>query len=213
MDDREYWNKYYESHMPGSDGESPFAQETYGRYLQHGGSILDLGCGNGRDSLFFAARGLSVTGIDSADVAIRGLQEKGGASFVCGDFVTLDGMADGSFDYCYSRFTVHAISQEQEAGLLKNVLRVLRTGGKFFIEVRSVNDAIYGKGEQKEQDAYVYEGHYRRFIRLRDFIDRLCDAGFALEYAEESDRFAPYKDTRPVCIRITAVKTAERASM
>ena len=212
MDDRKYWNKYYESHKPGSDGESPFAQAVNERYLNGSGSILDLGCGNGRDSLYFAAKGLSVTGIDSAEVAIQSLQGKAGCRFVCGDFVTLDGMEDSSFDYCYSRFTVHAISQDQEAELLGNVLRVLREGGRFFIEVRSVNDGIYGLGEAKEKDAYIYEGHYRRFIRLRDFVNRLCDAGFSIEYAEESDRFAPYKDSRPVCIRLTAVKGSLRNS-
>lgn len=206
MDDRDYWNSYYEQHRPGSDGESPFARETYETQLRAGGSILDLGCGNGRDSLYFAGRGLSVTGIDSADVAIRELQGKADARFVCGDFVKLDGMEDASFDYCYSRFTVHAITLEQEKDLLRNVRRVLREGGRFFIEVRSVHDGIYGMGEAQETDAYVYEGHYRRFIRLRDFIDRLSDAGFDVVYAEESDAFAPYKDTRPVCLRVTAVK-------
>ena len=206
MNDRDYWNKYYEDHRPGSDGESPFARELYEKHLQAGGRLLDLGCGNGRDSIYFAGRGLSVTGIDSADVAIRELQGKADARFVCGDFVKLDGMEDGSFDFCYSRFTVHAITLEQEKDLLRSVRRVLRQGGKFFIEVRSVHDAIYGLGEAKETDAYVYEGHYRRFIRLRDFIDRLSDAGFDVVYAEESDAFAPYKDTRPVCLRVTAVK-------
>ncbi len=210
MDDRGYWNKYYENHRPGSEGESPFARETCERHLRSGESILDLGCGNGRDSLYFADHGLAVTGIDSAEVAIRELQGKSSAKFVCGDFVKLDGMADASFDSCYSRFTVHAITEDQEKDLLKNVLRVLREGGQFFIEVRSVHDGIYGLGEAKEKDAYIYEGHYRRFIRLREFIDRLSDAGFDVVYAEESDLFAPYKDSRPVCLRVTAVKASAR---
>ncbi len=206
MDDRDYWNKYYENHRPGSEGESPFARETCEKHLHSGDRILDLGCGNGRDSLYFASQGLVVTGIDSAEVAIRELQGKASARFVCGDFVKLDSMSDASFDCCYSRFTVHAITEAQEKDLLKNVLRVLRKGGRFFIEVRSIHDEIYGLGEAKEKDAYIYEGHYRRFIRLREFIDRLSDAGFDVVYAEESDRFAPYKNSRPVCLRVTAVK-------
>ena len=204
MDDREYWNKYYRGHQGGSEVESPFARDVYGRYLAGGGRLLDLGCGNGRDSLYFAGKGLSVLGIDSSEVAIESLEGKSSAEFVCGDFVRLYGVADGSADFCYSRFTVHAITLEQEMELLRNVKRVLRGGGRLFVEVRSVHDGIYGKGEAVEQDAFVYEGHYRRFIRLHDFINRLYDAGFELEYAEESDRFAPYKDSRPVCIRVVA---------
>ena len=213
MDDRDYWNKYYEQHRPGTEGESPFARETCERQLHPGDRILDLGCGNGRDSLYFVSRGMSVTGIDSAEVAIRELQHGAGdtprgARFVCGDFVKLEGLDDASFDCCYSRFTVHAITAAQEADLLLNVRRVLRTGGRFCIEVRSVHDGIYGLGTAQETDAFVYEGHYRRFIRFRDFIDRLSDAGFDIVYAEESDRFAPYGDSRPVCMRVTAVKGA-----
>ena len=207
MDDREYWNNYYETHKPGMDGESPFARETYKRYLHSGDRILDLGCGNGRDSLYFAKQGVAVIGIDSSEVAIRELQGRcSTARFVCDDFVKLGGMTDASVDSCYSRFTVHAITLEQEAELLRNIFRVLRTGGFFFIEARSVHDGIFGLGEAQEADAYIYEGHYRRFIRLRDFIDRLSDAGFDVVYAEESDSFAPYKNARPVCLRVTAVK-------
>ena len=40
-----------------------------------GGAVLELGCGNGRDSLFFLQNGLRVTGVDASDNAIRQLQK------------------------------------------------------------------------------------------------------------------------------------------
>ena len=36
------------------------------RYLPHGGSILDFGCGSGRDSYHFIQAGYSVTAIDAS---------------------------------------------------------------------------------------------------------------------------------------------------
>jgi 2-polyprenyl-3-methyl-5-hydroxy-6-metoxy-1,4-benzoquinol methylase len=38
--------------------------------------ILELGCGQGRDSLFFASKGLEVHAIDSTKVAIEDLNDK-----------------------------------------------------------------------------------------------------------------------------------------
>jgi SAM-dependent methyltransferase len=36
-------------------------------------TILELGCGQGRDTLFFASKGIDVTALDFSSVAIRGL--------------------------------------------------------------------------------------------------------------------------------------------
>ena len=44
--------------------------------------------------------------------------------------------------------------------------RALKPGGKFFIEVRSVHDPLYGKGEALERNAFFYDNHYRRFLVL-----------------------------------------------
>ena len=128
------------------------------------------------------------------------------ARFVCGDFIASDVHQPDSYDNAYSRFTIHAINQKQETMLLKTMFRALKPGGKFFIEVRSVNDPLYGKGKAVERNAFFYDNHYRRFIVRDELAHRLENCGFRVEYVKEQTGFAPYGNDDPPVIRIAAAK-------
>lgn len=199
--DTEYWNNYYKTDH---DIKQPslFAQEIE-KLLTKSKNILELGCGNGRDSLFFAQKGLNVTAIDASDGVIQQLKqenEEENICFICDDFVSSSAIYSGQYDYVYSRFTLHAINREQEIEVLNNVHKVLKDGGDFFIEVRSVNDELYGCGQKVAPDSYIFDGHFRRFIRMEE----LELAGFTIVSALEKRGFAPYKDSDPPIIRIIA---------
>ncbi len=56
----EYWNKFYDKKI--INKESTFAKFTYKKIKKQKGKILDIGCGNGRDSFFFNQKGYNVTG-------------------------------------------------------------------------------------------------------------------------------------------------------
>lgn len=205
--DTEYWNIYYEKNM------APEEPSLFAKYvaseLQKGKTLLELGCGNGRDSLFFYTQGLNVTAVDASDRTIAQLKEKNvedNICFICDDFVCSSAIFSGQFDYCYSRFSLHAINEKQETEVLKNVFGVLKSGGKFFIEVRSVNDELYGQGRKVGPDAYIFNGHFRRFVRKEDLENKLIQCGFVLEYSEENIDFAPYGDSNPPVIRMIAKK-------
>lgn len=91
--DQAYWNAYYTVHTGQSEEPSEFAKSIVDKMIV-GRHLLELGCGNGRDSLFFLKNGLKVTAVDASDVAINSLVEltKGNpsASFVCDDFVIVN---------------------------------------------------------------------------------------------------------------------------
>lgn len=72
--DVEYWNKFYES-RPDIEQPSLFARSVI-KMVQKGKSILELGCGNGRDSFYFAKNGLNVTAIDASNAVIEKLQNR-----------------------------------------------------------------------------------------------------------------------------------------
>lgn len=206
IDNTAYWNQYYCNQIC-STRPSPFA-EYVATLVEPGRTLVDLGCGNGRDALFFAARGLRVVAIDLSRAAIDQLnrQPVENATFVCGDFISSDAHQPDSYDYAYSRFTIHAINQKQEVMLLQAMFRALKPGGKFFIEVRSVNDPLYGKGKAVERNAFFYDNHYRRFIVRDELVQELERCGFRVEYAREQTGFAPYGNDDPPVIRIVAAK-------
>ena len=71
------WNKVYISDTSFfGDDPSNFALECYKELKKHGAKkILDLGCGQGRDTIFFASNGIEVIAIDSSKVAIDALSK------------------------------------------------------------------------------------------------------------------------------------------
>ena len=209
VDNTAYWNQYYKNRLCPQD-PSPFAQYV-ATLTDPGRRLVELGCGNGRDAVFFAARGLQVTALDLSQEAVSQLNRRdvANAQFLCGDFVNSDVHRPASYDYAYSRFTLHSINRNQEQVLLSNVFRGLRPGGKLFIEVRGVHDPLFGKGKQVEHNAFFYDNHYRRFLVLDELTASLEQRGFRVEYAQERTGFAPYGSDDPPVIRVVAAKPAE----
>lgn len=211
--DTDYWNSYYSNHPVAINNEESAFSRMALQYMETGKSLIEFGCGNGRDSLFFAASGIHVIGIDVSSNAIDMLNsvissrtDMKSAQFLCEDFSGECVLFQIQHDYCYSRFTLHAITEDQQQRALKNAWSTLVAGGMFFIEVRSVRDDIYGKGECVGKHAYIFNSHFRRFIDKEELIFALKQIGFEILYEAEGRGFAPYKDEDPVIIRIVAKK-------
>lgn len=206
IDNSNYWNRYYNNKVC-SDEPSPFAQYV-ATLIDSGKKMFELGCGNGRDARYFAGLGMDLLAIDMSSSAIQMLNDENiqNAKFVCGDFVNSEYHKENTYDYVYSRFTIHAINQNQQSMLIQNIFTTLKKNGKFFVEVRGVHDDLFGKGEPLERNAFFYDNHYRRFIVMDEFTNELENNGFRIEYAEESTGFAPYGNDDPCVIRVVAVK-------
>lgn len=210
--DEEYWDKYYMSEDIKNTfmiKPSLFAQSMLRKYMEDGKDLIELGCGNGRDSIYFAENGLNVIGIDASQVAIKKLQDTkhlDSCTFICDDFVSTEAIYQIQNDYCYSRFTLHAINEQQETQVLLKIYHMLKEKGYLFIEARSIHDGKYGFGKKVEKNAFIYDGHYRRYIDLTELSEKLKQIGFVIIEQEESDQFAPKKGENAVCIRVIAQK-------
>ena len=126
------------------------------------------------------------------------------AKFICSDFVTDDEIYSSHYDYIYSRFTIHAINDNQQEILFKNILKSLNTGGKIFIEARTIHDDLYGKGKHIAGNAYIYNNHYRRFIDPERLKSEMTAAGFEIISFAEQRGFSKTIDSDPVLLRLTA---------
>jgi len=203
MSDKNFWESFY-SNKKGTLNPSPFAVFIMENYAIKG-SMIELGCGNGRDSLYFAEKNIKVLGIDQCNNIVselNGMANKN-ARFKAGDFTNLDDL--GNFDVAYSRFTLHSVDKEQASKTMAWVFNSLYAGGKFCIEVRSIHDDFCGEGEKVEKDAFITD-HYRRFIRLDEMVVELESIGFSIDYKIESTGLAKYKNEDPSVIRVIASK-------
>ena len=203
--EKKYWDDYYQSgraiNLP-----SDFAKFALG-YMQPNMKLIDLGCGNGRDSAFFCKAGLKVTAVDSSKTAIAAFDESMPIFAVCDDFVTAKALFCVDYDYCYARWSIHAINQAQQDELLPNVYNALKKDGLFFIEARTIYDAKYGQGERISVNEFIYDNHYRRFIDPDLLALNLISVGFEIDYSTQSDAFSVVNGDAPTLVRIIARKS------
>ena len=94
-------------------------------------SLLEIGAGPGRDSLFFTEQGLQVTSIDLSPKMVELCQQKGLDAHVM-DMVHLDFKQD-SFDAVYTLNSFLHLTKDEFPVALENVRNVLRQTGLFFL--------------------------------------------------------------------------------
>jgi tellurite methyltransferase len=98
--------------------ESGFAREV-ARYLS-GGRVLDLGCGEGRDAVFFAKQGCEVTGVDISRAGIAKARKLARmkevkATWMVADLATF--RPSREFDLIYSSGSIHYLPRRVRAHL------------------------------------------------------------------------------------------------
>jgi SAM-dependent methyltransferase len=113
---------------------------------------------------------------------------------------------DGHFDYIYARLVLHYLSEEKLRSALKELHRILKSGGKLFVVVRSVNCPDATRPEVQydlvtkltsgsftdEETGKLYT--YSRYFHTEDSIGGyVTKAGFTLDYIKMYDEYL-YKD-------------------
>ncbi len=103
---------------------------------------------------------------------------------------------------------VVSVKEEEETRAIAWSHKHLNDDGKLLIEVRGKKNELYKLGEAVpgESDAYIYEGHYRRFVDMDVLCDKITKTGLKILSAEEKSGFSPFKDTDYTFIRIVASK-------
>ncbi len=190
---RAYWDHYYAARLrPERRLPSQFATFVAGE-LDQRHRVIELGCGDGRDAMFFANYGHDVVGIDASPAAINACRLLAGilsenASFIVSriDDPELADRIKGSSGprVVYARFFLHAITEVEEEALLDLAAAITEPGDMLAVEYRTVRDSSGAK---------VTELHYRRFVLPAAFEARALGRGFDVTYSIEGFGFAKYR--------------------
>ena len=138
-----------------------------------GKKVLDIGCGNGRDTKYMSEKGFDVTGIDLSSNMLK-IAEKFApkAKFYRMDMRKI-GFKDKSFDGLWALSSFMHIPKSQAYQTLEEFRRVLKDDGIMLVSVPE------GKGEKfVKKESYEGGKKFFAFYRVGEFKSLLEKAGF-----------------------------------
>lgn len=187
------WEKEYSEGTPhwAKDMEpSVFAKDFYKKLEEVGArTVLEVGCGNGRDSIFFAKKGLNVSAIDVSPSAVELAKSNIEKAKVTVDLqeANAEGIPypNGYFDGVFSLSVLHSSNLFRT---IPEVYRVLKSKGRALIH-------IYGDAKRSGEQPDVT-------ISVDDYIKLLKASGFAIEdfYTEEDNKKDSTGETHKVYV-------------
>ena len=177
-------------------------------YAKKGDSILDVGCGDGRDAAFFADSGLRVTAIDFSEKAIERVNALGLPIDARVMETTAMDFPDASFDVVYAHLSLHYFDDPTTTAVFANVRRMLKPGGHFFVRCKSTKDRFYGEGEKVGEHMFR-KTHVRHFF-TPEYMRGKLDGFSVLELGESS---AAYDGNESHFVDAIAQKQAMNALM
>lgn len=187
------WDERYKS----GEGVRWWPNEELVRFLGHIypfgsialGEALDLGCGTGCNMWLLAETGFDAYGMDASLEALKRAKnfmsdhwiEPSPATFTHGQLPVIP-FESGRFDLVVDCQTIQHLSNDDHEKAYREVVRVLRSGGRFW----HMHWAGYD-----EHRALIYGGQYPELHWRNEYElhDHLCDAGF-------TEVAIPYRVTR-----------------
>ena len=178
-----HWEKTYACNpeMFGRDPSEP-ARKAADRFEREGvAHILELGGGQGRDTLFFARSGFTVTSLDYSAEGVKAITERAQQAGLSPAVTALRHdvrlplpFPDASFDACYSHMLFcMALTTVELKALAAEIRRVLKPGGLNVYTARHTGDAHYGTGIHRGEDLYEVGGFIVHFFS-REKVEALA---------------------------------------
>ena len=154
---------------------------TYNRFLKYipeHGSIIDMGCGSGRDVSAFARMGYEAVGLDASEKLAEIAMKESGESVIIADMSSW--VADKPFDGIWCCASLLHLQDEELRSVVANFEKNLKPGGAIFISVKS--------GIETGVDE---KGRYMRNFTEKELEDLLTFANISVtEKWETKDKLA-----------------------
>ena len=128
------------------DVEFTGIQDRFLKYIPANGSILDFGCGSGRDTKYFLDKGYSVAAIDGSKELCRLAEEYSGVKVKCMLFNELDETA--AYDGIWACSSILHLSHADLKDVLYRMIKAVKTGGYIYTSFK------YGTFEGERHGRY-----------------------------------------------------------
>ena len=115
--------------------------EQYRFFLKHlapGGKLLDLGCGSGRDSAYFASQGFAVTAVDGSEALCKRVKENHGIEALCLRFEDIAFQAE--YDAIWACASLLHVGKGDMPRVMEKVAAALKPGGILYASFKYGSD-------------------------------------------------------------------------
>ena len=144
-------------------------------------TLIELGAGLGRDSIYFSINNLSVTSLDYSQSGINIINKKINKDKLKNiktkvfDIRQKLPFEDNSIDGCFSHMLYcMALSNQNLFNLNKEICRILKPNGLNIYTVRNEHDGDYKNGIHRGEDMYENDGFIVHFFN-KTKINQLTD--------------------------------------
>ncbi len=154
--------------------------------------VLELGAGQGRDTIFLAQNGFEIYALDYSESGLKEIMRRIQAlgfresvKVLRHDVRNPLPFDDETFDACYSHMLYcMALTMTELEFLSDEIRRVLKPGGLNIYTVRHTRDPQYATGIHRGEDMYEISGGFIVHFFARDKVEHLTN-GFDLIGVDE----------------------------
>ena len=140
MSDSSRTIKYYDDHAEefavfASSASMERDYEHFLKYVPEGGSIVDMGCGSGRDLKHFREAGYSASGVDASEGMCKVAREHSGCPVICCDALSWN--AESKIDAIWANGSLLHLHTDEIIAFIKTKSSSLKTGGILYFSMKA----------------------------------------------------------------------------
>ena len=172
-----FWDSFYKKERK-FDKPSDFARFVLKKIKKTNASLLDIGCGNGRDTIFFIQNKINAIGCDKSSVVIK-KNNKSKKNYLQLDFCKAETKIKKNIYFFYARFFLHTISSIEEEFFFRSIKNNTSFSCQVFLEFRTDRDTLMSQGKYLSRYER-FTDHYRRFINVNSFKNQFISHSWAV---------------------------------
>lgn len=131
----DYYNRNADSYYWNTVGvDMSVFRKKFASYLPNEASVIDMGCGSGRDVMAFSDMGHDAAGLDAAKELLKLAEERLEIKTIAADISEYK--AASPYDGIWCCASLIHLSDEEKARFFRNLERNLKPGGVLFVSVK-----------------------------------------------------------------------------
>lgn len=173
----EFNNFYNTAELSFGSEPSPELEKIIGA-IASGGKALDIGAGDGRNSLYLAKNGLQVTAIDNSIIAMKKLNRfashnglRGKVLTICSDVRVVD-YPHTEYDLAIAVTIFDHLPEDDIYPLFEKISGSLISDGYLFVRVHTIDDPGFRHDPANSSELAKMIKHYFRHDELKNLLEK-----------------------------------------